>query len=232
MGDSIPAVLAQLAGGGVSVRWRDGKAVFKAAAAPPADIVALIDARKAEISAFLHPDAVQGRLDAEAEVLQALQPPDVTAPHWEAALRGLRSFIELGHAAEALRLGWPRNELYAVPPLWSRGDLFGWALLIGDREVVSITSAEIRVKASSGVTLAFYRKPEVDYRVAYEAHLKAIFGNYPGDSEEPRLRAVERTVGLFRSNNPNASLGDAKAAVLAAIAVRPPKETPSPCRCN
>ena len=61
MEDSVPAVLARLAQSDVSVQWRDGKAVFKAAAAPPADIVALIDARKADISAFLHPDAVQRR---------------------------------------------------------------------------------------------------------------------------------------------------------------------------
>ena len=39
------------------------------------------------------------------------------------------------------------------------------------------------------------------------------------------MRAVERTVGLFRSNNRNASLEDAKAAVLAAIKGSPAKET-------
>jgi hypothetical protein len=140
-------------------------------------------------------------------------------------MRGLRTFFAAGHADEALRFGWSHDELFRVPPLWTRVDLCGVALLIGDCEVVSITSTGIRVKASSGATLAFYRKPEVDYRVAYEAHLKAICGNYPGDSEEPRLRAVERTVGLFRSNNPNASLEDAKAAVLAAIKGSPAKET-------
>ena len=101
--------------------------------------------------------------------------------------------------------------------MWSQIHLCGCALLIGDHEVVGITSSEIWIKTASGGTLAFYRKPVVDYRVAYEAHLKAICGNYPGDSEEPRLRAVERTVGLFRSNNPNASLEDAKRAVLALL---------------
>ena len=154
------------------MRWRDGKAVFKAATEPPADIVALIDARKAEISAFLHPEAVQCRLDAEAEVLRAPRPPDVSDGHWEVALRGLRSFIELGYGDEALRLGWPPDELYAVPPVWSRVDLCGVGLAIGDRQVVSITPTEIRIKTPSGGTLAFYRKPAVDYRVAYEAHLK------------------------------------------------------------
>jgi hypothetical protein len=215
--DAIPAVLAQLAQHGVSVRWRDGKAVFKAAAAPPADIVALINARKAEVSAFLHPEAVQHRLHAETDVLQAERPPDVSDDRWETALTGLRAFIAAGHGDEALRLGWQRDELYRVPQLWSQIHICGCALLIGDHEVVGITSSEIRIKAASGGTLAFYRKPVVDYRVAYEAQLQAICGNYPGDSEEPRLRAIERTVGLFRSNNPNASLEDAKRAVLALL---------------
>ena len=226
--ETIPAVLAQLAQSGVSVRWRDSKAVFRAAAAPPTDIVALINARKAEVSAFLNPEAVQRRLYAEAAVLQAERPPDVSDDRWETALAGLRAFIAAGHGDEALRLGWQRDELYRVPQLWSQIHICGCALLISDHEVVGITSSEIRIKTASGGTLAFYRKPEVDYRVAYEAHLKAICGNYPGDSEEPRLRAVERTVGLFRSNNPNTSLEDGKAAVLAAIKRSPAKETTAP----
>jgi hypothetical protein len=61
MADSIPEVLTRLARSGVSVRWRNGRAVFSAAAEPPADIIALIDARKAEVSAFLHPEAVRRR---------------------------------------------------------------------------------------------------------------------------------------------------------------------------
>ena len=96
MEDAIPAVLARLAQHVVSVRWRDGNAVFKAAAAPPADIVALIDARKAEVSVFLHPEAVQHRLDAEAEVLQAPCPPDVSDGHWETALDVLRALLAGG----------------------------------------------------------------------------------------------------------------------------------------
>ena len=183
------------------MRWRDGKAVFKAAAAPPADIVALIDARKAEVSAFLHPDAVRGRLDAEAEVLQAPQPPDVRDGEWEAALRGLRSFIELGYAEEALRLGWARDQLFAIPKLWARVDLCGAGLLIGDREVSDVTPGAIRVKTSSGATLAFHRKPEIDYALIFETRLKLIRGDYPGDSEEPRLRAREYAINFYRSNN-------------------------------
>lgn len=91
----------------------------------------------------------------------------------------------------------------------------GVALAIGDREAIGITPNEIRIKTASDATLALYRKPEIDYRVAYEAHLKST-------SEEAHLRALERTFFLFRSNNPNASVDDAKAAVLAAIGARAP----------
>jgi hypothetical protein len=169
----------------------------------------------------------QLQADATTIVSDAIdrRPPDVDEERWRAALRGLRKFIADGYGAEAERVGWPSDELYRVPELWSQVHLTGAALAVGDREIVDVTSSEIRIKTASGATLAFYRKPVVDYRVAYEAHLKAICGNYPGDSEEPRLRAVERTVGLFRSNNPNASLEDAKAAVLAAIKRSPAKET-------
>jgi hypothetical protein len=68
MANSIPVVLCELAREGVSVQWRDGKAIFSAATEPPTDVVALIDAHKADISAFLHPEAIQRRLDAEADL--------------------------------------------------------------------------------------------------------------------------------------------------------------------
>ena len=214
MEGSIPAVLGQLGQHGVSVQWRDGKAVFRAAAAPPADIVALIGARKTDISSFLHPDAVQRRLDVEAEVLRAPRPPDVNGDRWATALDGLRAFIGNGYADEALRLGWSKNELFRVPELWSQIHLCGVGLLVGNREVVSVTPTEIRIKTSSG-TLAFYRETEIDYGVAYRARIKQI-----GDdalNEENRLRALEAVVNLFRTHHPDASIDEAKTAVLAAI---------------
>ncbi len=58
-------------------------------------------------------------------------------------MRGLRAFLSAGHAEAA---GWPRDELYRVPPQWSRVDLCGIGLLIGDREVTEVTSGEIRIK--------------------------------------------------------------------------------------
>jgi hypothetical protein len=214
MEDAVPAVLGKLAQCGVSVHWRDGKAVFRAAAAPPADIVALINARKAEVSAFLNPEAVQRRLHAETDVLQAERPPDVSDDRWETALTGLRAFIAAGHGDEALRLGWQRDELYRVPQLWSQIHICGCALLIGDREVTGITSSAIQIKTASGATQSFYRKPVIDYGLVYSERLKLLGGD--ANKEEPRLRAVEYVVNFYRSHR-DCSLENAKSAVTAAI---------------
>jgi hypothetical protein len=223
MADSIPTVLSQLALLGVSVQWRDGKAVFRAAAAPPADIVALIDARKTEVSAFLCPEAVQRRLDAEAEVLRATGPPDINDDRWETAMKGLRSFIERGHGDEALRLGWPHDELFAVPPLWSRVDLCGAGLLIGDGEVISVTSSRIGIRTSNGSEQGFYRKPTVDYALVVRERLRQL--GLDAGKEEFRLRAVEHAVNVCRANT-GLDLESAKKLVL--TAVNSTKETTTP----
>lgn len=133
-------------------------------------------------------------------------------------MRGLEAFLLAGHGDEAQRLGWPRDELFHVPELWSQINLTGAALLIGDREVVDITPAEIRIKTTSGATPAFYRKPQIDYALIYETHFKLTRGNYVGDSEEPHVRAIEFTVHAYRRDHRDASLEDATAAVRAAIA--------------
>jgi hypothetical protein len=74
------------------------------------------------------------------------QPPDVSDAHWETAVQGLHAFLASGHGAEAEALGWPRDELYRVPELWSQIWLCGVALLIGDAVVTSVTATEIRIK--------------------------------------------------------------------------------------
>ena len=142
-------------------------------------------------------------------------PPDVRDADWQVAIDGLWVFLAAGHGDEAERLGWPKDELYAVPPLWSRVDLCGAALLIGDRQVVNITSNEIRIKTASDGTLAFYRRPEVDYAVAYRARIK--MAGEDSTREEVQLRALEAVVNLYRSHHPNADVDTAKTAVLAAI---------------
>jgi hypothetical protein len=89
-------------------------------------------------------------------------PPDVSAEHWRTAMRGLEAFLLAGHGDEAERLGWPRDELYCVPQLWSQIHLCGTALLIGDCEVIGVTPDAIRIKTASGATQSFYRRPAID----------------------------------------------------------------------
>ena len=142
--------------------------------------------------------------------------------------RGARVFLLSGWGDEALRLNWSETELFRVLELWSQIHLCGAGLLIGDRIVTKVTATEIRIRTASGSTLAFYRRPAVDYRVAYEAHLKPSCGNYKPDAEEAHLRALEAVVNLFRSNNSGVSIDEAKAAVLSAIGRSSAKETATP----
>ena len=211
---------------GVTIKLDGAELELTADRKPGADLLDAIAGCKAEIITFLHPDAVRRRLEAEAEVLRAPRPPDVADADWAAALRGLRAFLAAGYGEEAERLGWPKAELFAVPPLWSRVDLCGAALAIGDREVIGITPTEIRIKTASGSTLAFYRKPQVDYAVAYRARIQGLGDD--GLNEEPRLRAREATVNLFLANNPGATIDEAAAAVTAAINRNSMKEKTAP----
>ena len=217
-------VLALAKAHGVTIKLDGAELELTADRKPGADLLDAIAGCKAEIITFLHPDAVRRRLEAEAEVLRAARPPDVSDVHWEVAKRGLRAFIAAGHGDEAERLGWPRDELYRVPELWSQISLCGAGLLIGDREVIGITSAEIRIKTASGATLVFYRKPQVDYGLAYRERIRGL-----GDdalNEEPRLRGLEAVVNLYRANNPGISIDQAKTEVLAAINSMKEKATP------
>jgi hypothetical protein len=149
---------------------------------------------------------------------EATRPPDVSDARWQKAMRGLAAFVAGGWADQAERLGWSRAELYAAPPLWSRADLTGVALMIGDNEVTGVTPTEIQIRTASGVTQAFYRKPERDFGLVFRQRFKLIVGNV--GSEEGRLRAIEHTVAEYRRAHSGVGLEDAKTAVLAAIAAK------------
>ena len=204
---------------GVSATW-DGTAIVIAPPDPTAD--GAIEA----LEAVLRPDAdgrsyLQRARARHAPFLREVndaKPADATDRQWRDAIEGLESFLLSGWGDEALRLNWSEAELFRAPQLWSQIHLCGVGLLVGNRTITEVTSTEIRIKTASGAKQSFYRKPAVDYRVAYEAHLKPTRGNYKPDSEEAHLRAVEATVNLFLSNDPDASLEDARVAVLAAIA--------------
>jgi hypothetical protein len=208
---------------GVKVSWVGGKVEFRSDLAPPPKVVALLDRHERDIVRLIRPngdgrsllDQARERHQPFLRSIEGAPPPDVSDADWQAAIDGLWVFLAAGHGDEAERLGWPKDELYAVPPVWSRVDLCGAGLLIGDREVVGITAAEIRIRTASGSTLAFYRKPQVDYAVAYRARIRELGDD--GLKEEPKLRALEAVVNLYRSHHPDADVDTAKAAVLDAI---------------
>jgi hypothetical protein len=91
--------------------------------------------------------------------IEKARPPDAADAQWDAAMRGLRTFLAAGHGDEAERLGWPKDGLYNVPKLWSQIHLCGAALLVGDRQVTEITAETIRIRTASGAVLSFYRRP-------------------------------------------------------------------------
>jgi hypothetical protein len=72
-------------------------------------------------------------------------------------MRGLKRFVDAGWSDKAALLGWTAVELYRLPPLWSRMDLAGAALLIGDRRVIAVTEDSIIIETPSGASLKFRR---------------------------------------------------------------------------
>ena len=91
-------------------------------------------------------------------------------------------------------------------------------LLIGDAVVTSIEPAKIQIKTAGGALQSFYRRPAVDYALAYRTRIKLL--GEDSLKEEPRLRAFEHTVNLCRADT-GLDLEAAKAAVLAAIKGEP-----------
>jgi hypothetical protein len=200
---------------GVSAVW-DGTAVVIS----PPDSTA--DGAIEELEAVLRPNAdgrsyLQRARERHTRFLQeveAAKPADATGREWRRGIEGLESFLFSGWADEALRLGWSKAELYAIPPLWARVDLCGAGLAIGDRTITEITADAISILTPSGSTLRICRRPAVDYAVAYHARLKMV-GEDAGRAEF-QLRALEATANLYLANNPGTSIDEAKIAVLAA----------------
>jgi hypothetical protein len=188
--------------------WSDGD--------PPTDLVELLKSAKAELVAHLRARTRDGPL---LQSVEAARPPDVADDHWQTAMGGLKAFLAAGHGDEAERLGWPRSELYDLPPTWARVDLCGVGLLIGDATVVEITSTRIGVKTASGAPQGFYQKPAPDYALAYRERIRLAGEDARSESrgEEVRLRALESVVNLYRSHHPGVDIDAAKLAVQAAI---------------
>jgi hypothetical protein len=157
---------------------------------------------------------LDGEHRAILEAAMRRRPNDVRDAQWEVAIGGLRAFLRDGHGAEAERLGWPPDELYHVPELWSQIHLTGAALLIGDREVTAVTADKIQIKSESGSILSFYRRPQPEYGLVYRERLKALRGL--GD-DEAHFRAFDHAVSFCRQHS-GCDLEQAKALVRAAIA--------------
>ena len=132
-------------------RKPDGGIRYQAAAAPPPDVVSVLAAAKPDFLRVLAArDAARAALNAEA-------PPDCLPQRWVTAQEGLHRFVSDGWGDQAALLGWSVNELYRVPPLWSRVDLAGAALLIADRRVIAVTEASLAIETPTGSQLKFRR---------------------------------------------------------------------------
>jgi hypothetical protein len=118
---------------------------------PPAAIITLLKTVKPDLLRIL-----MGREAAQA-AFKARAPSDCTEERWAVAEYGLQHFVNQGWCDQAALLGWSIEELYLVPPVWSRVDLTGTALLIGKGKVVAITEASIAIEARSGSRLKFRR---------------------------------------------------------------------------
>jgi hypothetical protein len=207
----------------VAVSWVGNRVEFRSAATPSERIVALLDSLEPAIVAALRPngdgrsllDLARERHRPLLEAVEKQRPPDVDDDHWQEATNGLWVFLASGRADEALSLGWPRDELFAVPPVWANVALCGAGLLIRDREVIEVTANGIQIKTDSGSILSFYRKPKVDYRLVYETRRKSLVPNLGHD--EAHFRALDFAINFCRQHA-GVSLEEAKALVRAAIA--------------
>ena len=95
--------------------------------------------------------------EAARTALAANPPDDCSDADWAKARRGLKRFVDAGWSDKAAQLGWTDVELYRLPPIWSRIDLTGAALLIGDRPVIAVTEDSIVIETPSGAPLKFRR---------------------------------------------------------------------------
>ena len=129
----------------------DGDGLILEADPLPPDIVALLRAVKPDLLRVL------ASREAARAALNAAAPPDRLPQRWVAAQESLRRFVRDGWCDQAALLGWTTDELYRVPHLWSRVDLTGAALLVGERRIVALTEASIVIETLSGSRLKFRR---------------------------------------------------------------------------
>jgi hypothetical protein len=113
------------------------------------DVVALLKSVKPDLLRVL------GAREAAQAALAAQPPPDCPGSRWKVARRGLERFAAEGWGDQATLLGWTSEELYRLPPSWSRIDLTGAAWLVGFRRVTAVTADNIAIESRSGARVKF-----------------------------------------------------------------------------
>jgi hypothetical protein len=136
---------------GVRVKLQSGRIIIGYKQEPPERVVHMLRANETALLLIL------SAREAAMFALAAEPPDDCSDARWAEAVRGLKRFVDAGWSDQAALLGWTDVELYRVPHLWSRIDLAGAALLIGDRRVIAVTEDSIVIETASGASLKFRR---------------------------------------------------------------------------
>jgi hypothetical protein len=136
---------------GVRVKLQSGRIMIGYKQEPPETVVDLLRANESALLMIL------SAREAAMSTLAAMPPDNCSDVHWAGALRGLKCFVDAGWSDKAALLGRTAVELYRAPPVWSRIDLTGAALLIGDRRILAVTEASIVIETPSGAPLKFRR---------------------------------------------------------------------------
>jgi hypothetical protein len=136
---------------GVRVKLQGGRLMIGCRREPPETVVNLLRANESALFLIL------SARELATATFTAEQPEDCSEVRWAEAMRGARRFVDEGWSDKAALLGWTAIELFRLPPLWSRVDLAGAALLIGERRVIAVTEASIVIETPSGAQLKFRR---------------------------------------------------------------------------
>ena len=136
---------------GVQVKLHGGRLMIGYRREPPEAIVDLLRANESALLMIL------SAREMATATLAAEPPHDCSEVRWAGAMCGVRRFVDDGWSDKAALLGWTPVELYRAPPLWSRIDLAGAALLIGDRRVIAVTQHSIAIETPCGAPLKFRR---------------------------------------------------------------------------
>ncbi len=84
-------------------------------------------------------------------------PDDVSPERFKRLRQGAVRFASRW-AAEAVRLGWSLDELFAIAEPYANVSLQGAAWFVGDPDVIEVTAAAITVRTASGASQRIYRR--------------------------------------------------------------------------